>query len=102
MATYKIIAQTSPPAMTLAVMLKATAQTDIVSFVICNHSEVYAKFRISVKAAAGPDYFVQYDTPIGANATIPLTYQITLGVGDIIHVYSTTSTVDFSAFGFTQ
>ena len=102
MSTYKIIAQSNPPAQSTVVMLTAAGQTDIVSFVICNHSEILAKFRISVTAASGVDYFVQYETPIGPNATIPLTYQITLGAGDIIHVYSTTANVDFSAFGFTQ
>lgn len=100
---YKVLGQSTPGAMSQSTIVAPSGvdQVDVLSFVACNHSEVLAKYRISVRSAAG-EFFLQYQSPIGPNETISTAYQITLGPGDAINVYSTTGTVDFSAFGFIQ
>jgi len=90
---------------TILYQVPASTQTVVSTITVCNQASTAATFNIAVvKAgtAVATQNYVAYGTPIAGNDTIALTLGITLsnaGTGDTIVVYSSTSTLSFSAFG---
>jgi len=76
--------------------------TTISSFVACNRSGSAQTFRLSIHVSnAGADnkQFLYYDKQISANDTLTAVIGITLGQGDVMKVYSSSTDVSFNVFG---
>tara|TARA_R110000803_G_C11841845_1_gene304693 strand:- start:239 stop:568 length:330 start_codon:yes stop_codon:yes gene_type:complete len=76
--------------------------TTISSFVACNRSGSAQTFRLSVhvnNAGADNKQFLYYDKQIIANDTLTAVIGITLGQGDVMKVYSSSTDVSFNVFG---
>jgi len=90
---------------TILYQVPASTQTVVSTITVCNQASTAATFNIAVIKAGttvATQNYVAYGTPIAGNDTIALTLGITLsnaGTGDTIVVYSSTSTLSFSAFG---
>lgn len=102
---YKVLGQSAPADTNNANLYTVPAATSaVVSTVhIANVTATAATARIFVRiagAAAGVGNALAYDVSIAANSLFALSEGITLGVGDIISVRSSTgAALTFTAFG---
>jgi len=105
MATaYKVLGQQAPAATTATTLYTVPSSTSTVvsTIVICNQAAAAATYRISVRPAGGAQttaMYLAYDVAIAANDSTALTLGITLATTDVITVYSSTTTLSFTAFG---
>ena len=101
--TYKILGQAAPTLNTETVLYTATTQAIVSSITVANRSSTgIASFRVIVSqggAATANAQYLYYDVKIGQNDTFIATVGLTLGVGDVIKVYASTSNLSFQAFG---
>lgn len=101
---YKVLGQSNPSATTATTLYTAPALTSTVvsTITIANLSASSATYRIAIRpggAVLSNSQYIVYDAAISANNTTALTLGITLAASDIVTVYSSTSTLTFSAFG---
>ena len=105
MATaYKVLGQQAPAATTATTLYTVPSSTSTVvsTIVICNQAAAAATYRISVRPAGGAQttaMYLAYDVAVAANDSTALTLGITLATTDVITVYSSTTTLSFTAFG---
>ena len=102
--TYKVLGQSNPSATTATTLYTVPSATQAVvsTIVIANLDSAVATFRIAVRIAGATlanSQYVAYNITVGASDSTALTLGLTLGAGDIITVYASSSTVTFSAFG---
>lgn len=104
--TYKVLGQTSPTsAATLTTLYTVPASTSAVisTLTITNLASTSTTYRVAVRPAgasiANAQYVGGYDTTIGGNDAIPLTFGMTLGATDVVSVYAGSTNVAFTAFG---
>jgi hypothetical protein len=104
--TLKVLGQVSPSATTNTVLytVPSSRQTVISTIAVCNRAAVAATFRIIVQAAAdiasvATKQYIAYDTTVAKNDTTFITVGLTLAAGDRVQVYSSTTTLSFSAYG---
>lgn len=102
--TYKVLGQSNPAATTATTLYTVPSATSTVvsTIVICNQAAAAATYRISVRPAGGAQttaMYLAYDVAIAANDSTALTLGITLATTDVITVYSSTTTLSFTAFG---
>jgi hypothetical protein len=102
--TYKVLGQINPTASTTSTLYTVgTATSCIVStLAVCNLSNTSTTFNIAVQpggATLANKHYLNYATPLPGSDTITLTLGITLAATDVISVYTTASSVSFSAFG---
>lgn len=102
-STLKVLGQVKPLAATLTALYTASGVRAVgSSLTVCNQSGTPTSFRVSVRVAAAaddPKQYIYYDVVLGGNDTFTATIGITLGIGDIVSVYTTTATLSFSLFG---
>jgi hypothetical protein len=105
MATeYKVLSQTAPAASTLttAYTVPASTQTVVSTIVITNYGVSEASYRISIAKAGAADAQVQYlayDVTMPKSDAMALTLGITLATTDVVRVYSSTGSINFTIFG---
>lgn len=105
MATiYKVLGQSNPAATTATTLYTcpAATQTIISTITVCNMSGSGATYRIAVRpdgAALSNQHYIAYDTTVSANNTTALTLGMTIDAGDVITVYSSNTSLSFTAFG---
>jgi hypothetical protein len=105
MATeYKVLSQTAPAAGTLstAYTVPASTSTVISTIVITNYGISPSGYRISIAKAGASDAQVQYiayDVTISETDAMALTLGITLATTDVVRVFSSTGSVNFTIFG---
>jgi glucose-6-phosphate dehydrogenase assembly protein OpcA len=102
--TYKVLGQSNPSATTLTTLYTVPAATQAVvsTIVIANLTTSTATFRIAIRPAGASianSQYVAYDITVGASDSTALTLGITLATTDVISVYSSTTTLTFTAFG---
>ena len=102
--TYKVLGQVAPSAASASAVYTVPSATQAVvsTIFVCNRSASSATVRISVRpdgAGQADQHYIAYDTPVDANAFLPITTGITLGDTDVVTVYASSSAVSFSAFG---
>ena len=102
--TYKVLGQSNPSATTATTLYTVPAATQAVvsTIVVANLTTAAATFRIAVRVAGASlanSQYVAYDITVGVSDSTTLTLGLTLGAGDILTVYASTSSITFSAFG---
>lgn len=101
---YKILGQAIPAANTNATLYTAPANTQALlsTLVVCNQANTAATFRIAAVASGeslAAKNYTNYDVAIGANDSINLTLGMSLGAGDSIRIYNSSSSISYTAFG---
>jgi hypothetical protein len=102
MATYKVLAQSAPSAVTATTLYTATNATIVSTLNACNIGGTQDTIRVAVRpagAALSNQHYIAYGVPLAAGAILSLQGGITLANTDVITVYSTTGTTSFNAFG---
>lgn len=110
MATYKILNQVAPAATTETQLysVPATVNSAVVSsIIVCNQAGTSATYRIAVLttsnaatgAVATSSNWIVYGATVPASDSVVIPAGITIQSGGSIRVYSSSSTVSFSAFG---
>ena len=105
MATiYKVLGQVATTATTTATLYTVPAATSAVAstIAICNLGGVSSTFRVAVRPAGATlanKHYLNYNTNVPANDTVFLTIGLTLATTDVVSVYSSTGTLNFSMFG---
>jgi len=102
--TYKVLGQSAPAATTATTLytVPALTQTIVSTLTICNRGASGATYRVAVRpdgASLADQHYLAYDTTIEPNNTIALTLGMTLDAGDIITIYSSNTSLSFTAFG---
>jgi hypothetical protein len=100
--TQKVLGQSAPLATTLTDAYTAAAKTVVSSVVICNRGAAQILVRISVAVAGAADatkQYLYYDLPVPANDTFIATIGITMGIADVVRVYTDLATASFNLFG---
>jgi hypothetical protein len=104
--TLKILGQSKPVALTLTDLYTVPASTSAVvsSIYVANLSGAAfnTSFRISVAIGGAADSLSQYlyfDVPLSGNDTFVTTTGLSLATGDKIRVYTSGSTLNFTAAG---
>ena len=100
--TQKVLGQSAPLAATLTALYTAGAKAVASSLVICNRGPAGINARVSVAVSGAADdskQYLYYDLPVPANDTFIATIGVTLGVGDVVRVYSDLATASFNLFG---
>ena len=101
---YKVLSQTAPAASTLvdAYTVPASTSTVVSTIVITNYGVSPAGYRISIAKAGAADAQVQYiayDVTVSETDATALTLGVTLATTDVVRVFSSTGTVNFTIFG---
>ncbi len=103
MATYKVLGQAAPSAVTNTDLYTAPSPAIISTLTVCNTGGTDATFRIAVRpggAALVVKHYIIYDSAIGAGQMLAITLGVGVAATDVITVYtSAPGTVSFSAFG---
>jgi hypothetical protein len=102
--TYKVLGQEAPAATTNTTLYTVGSgkQTIISTIVIANRSASGATYRIAVRpggATLANLHYIAYDVAIAANDSTALTLGLTLGAGDVITIYASSTNLSFGAFG---
>jgi hypothetical protein len=102
--TIKILGQSAPAATTYTTLYTVPAATTAVlsSISVCNTNGGAQTVRLHIVPAAGSESTanaIVYDVSITANNTLVLTMGITMGAGDFIRIYASTTNISFQAFG---
>jgi hypothetical protein len=101
--TYKILGQSAPSANVDTNLYTSTGQSVVSSITVANRSSTLtASFRVWVAvggATTSNSQYLYYDVKIGQNDTFIATVGITMSVGDVLRVRSSTGTLSFQAFG---
>lgn len=101
--TYKVLGQSAPAATTLTTLYTVPALTSTVvsTLCVCNTGSS-ASFRVAIRpagAAIDPKHYIVYDSVLSANDSVFLTLGVSLATTDVVSVYSSSTTLTFSAFG---
>ena len=101
---YKVLGQSAPSATTATTLYTVPAATSAVvsTIVVANRAASAAGYRIAIRPAGATlanEHYLAYDVAVGASDSTTLTLGITLAATDVITVYSSTTTLSFSAFG---
>jgi hypothetical protein len=102
--TYKVLGQSAPAAVTATTLytVPSATQTVVSTIVIANTATTTATYRIAVRVAGATlaaSQYIAYDVSVSGNDSTALTLGITVGATDVITVYSSTTTLTFTAFG---
>jgi hypothetical protein len=102
--TYKVLGQSNPSATTLTTLYTVPSATQAVvsTMTVANLAASSGTFRIAVRPAGestANKHYIAYDITIAALDTLTLTLGLTLATTDVISVYSSASTMAFSAYG---
>lgn len=102
--TRKVLGQLNPlaSALTAIYTVPTATQAIVSSIVVANKGASDATFRVSVSIAAAADndkQYLFYNLPIPANDTFIATLGITLGAGDVVKGYASTTSLAFNVFG---
>ena len=98
----KVLGQSAPSAGVLTACYTAAAKAVGSSLCICNRGAAEIKVRVSVAVNGAPDtaaQYVYYDLPVPGNDTFIATIGWTLGIGDVVRVYSDIAAASFNLFG---
>ena len=103
-ATYKVLGQVNPSAITATSLYTVPAATQTVcsTLVIANISSIAGSFRVAVRpagAALENKHYISYDTAIAGNDSIFLTLGISLSATDVITVYASSANLCFNLYG---
>ena len=101
--SYLVLGQSIPSATTNTDLYTASIQTVCSTLSVCNLS-TSTNFRVAVRiggAALTNSQYIVYDNYVNQYDTVFLTLGITMGVGDIMTVYSGSGSVSFNLFGST-
>lgn len=102
---YKVLGQVAPAAATDTTLYTVPTDKSAVAstLTVCNRSaSASAKIRVAVRpggAALANQHYIFYELPVGAEDTAAFTIGMTLAVGDVVTVRSSTADVSFSMFG---
>lgn len=101
--TYKVLGQVVPAVTTNTNLYTVPAGTQaVVSTLAITNLGISTTFRVAVRpggATIANQHYIVYDAAIDQGNSSYLTIGLTLGAGDIVTVYSGTSTLAFSLFG---
>jgi glucose-6-phosphate dehydrogenase assembly protein OpcA len=102
--TYKVLGQVATTATTTATLYTVPASTSAVAstIAVCNLGGLSSTFRVAIRPAGATlanKHYLNYNTNVPANDTVFLTIGITLATTDVVSVYSSTGTLNFSMFG---
>lgn len=102
MATYKVLGQSAPSAVTATTLLTAGSATIISTLNVANLGGTQDTIRIAVRpagAALANQHYIAYGVPLAAGAVFSMQGGLTLANTDVVTVYTTTGNSVFSAFG---
>jgi hypothetical protein len=101
---YKVLGQSNPSATTPTTLYTAPVakNTVVSSVVISNLSGSQVTYRIAVRpngASLANTHYVAYDATCPGSDSVILSMGLTMAANDVITVYASTGSVNFSAFG---
>lgn len=101
--TYKVLGQIIPAAnaSTTLYTVPSTVSALVSTIMICNQ-DAATTFSLAIQPSGvgiTTKHYLNYNTAIAANDTIPLTLGLTVGPTDVISASSVNGAVSFSAFG---
>ena len=101
---YKILGQAAPAAETSTDLYTVPSSTQalVSTLVICNQAASAASFRVATVPSGetlAAKHYTNYDVALAANDSINLTLGMSLGAGDVLKVYGSSSTISYTAFG---
>lgn len=104
MATYKVLGQANPAAITNVDLYTVPAGKQAVcsTLVIANRAVSGTTFRVAVRPAGdaiADQHYIAFNTTIAANDSIFLTLGVSLSEGDVVTVYNAANTLSYSLFG---
>jgi len=104
MATYKVLGQLNPAAVTLSSLLTVPlAMQDVVStLAVCNVGTSATTFRVAVRPAGealNAKHYVIYNAQILASDSLFFTLGLTLAPTDVVSVYAGNAMLSFNLFG---
>ena len=103
--TFKVLGQAIPAASTLTAIYTCPAAKGAVidGATVCNQGTTQATFRLSIAVNGAADTAAQYvfrDVAVAAADTYMCDMPMfTIGPGDVVRVFSSTSTMSFNLFG---
>lgn len=102
--TYKVLGQSNPAATTATTLytVPSSTQTIVSTITVCNMGASGATYRIAIRpdgASLAAQHYIAYDTTVAANNTTALTLGMTIDATDVITVYSSNTSLSFTAFG---
>lgn len=102
--SLKVLGQSNPAATTPTTLYTVPTSTSAVlsTITICNLAAANAFYRLAVRpsgASLANTHYIAYDNVVSGYDTVALTLGLTLAQTDVITVYSSTTSVNFSAFG---
>jgi len=100
---YKVLGQVEGAASnTNLYTVPSSTETIISTITVCNRSTSGKTYRIMVRPdneSLATKHYLAYDVVIAANDTVALTLGITLNAADKLDIYSSDTTLSFTAFG---
>jgi hypothetical protein len=103
-ATYKVLAQSAPSAVTYTDLYTVPSATMSVlsTIVVANRSNADASYRIAVRPngnAISNEQFIAYDVTVGALDSTTMTLGITMDAADVLTVSASSDDISFNVFG---
>lgn len=104
MATYKVLGQVAPSALTATSLYTVgSGKSSVIStLVVCNRATTDTTYRIAIRpngATLSNEHYIAYDVTVRGSDSTNLTLGLSLGAGDVVTVYGATANLSFSAFG---
>jgi alpha-tubulin suppressor-like RCC1 family protein len=101
---YKVLGQINPSSnvATTLYTVPTYVSTVISTITVCNQASTDTTFSIAVRPsgdAIESKHYLNYNTTVSANDTIPITVGLTLATTDVITASAASGTVSFVAFG---
>jgi hypothetical protein len=102
--TYKVLGQIIPLANTATTLytVPATVSALASTIVVCNQAATAATFSLAIQpsgTSVTTKHYLNYNTTIAPNNTIPMTLGLTLGPTDLLSATSSSGSVSFGVFG---
>ena len=103
-STNKVLGQVSPSGATLTTLytVPSGAQAVCSTLTICNTTATGVAYRLAVRPTGesiATKHYIAYDSSVGANDSVLLTFGLTLGQTDVVSVYAGAINLSFSLFG---
>lgn len=100
----KVLGQVDAPSATPTTLytVPSLAQTTVSSLVVCNRSGGALTFRVSVRvggSASDNKQYIYYDKSVATADSFTAVLGLTLGEGDVVEVYASSTGLSFNMFG---
>lgn len=102
--TYKVLAQSSPAAVTNTNVYTVPAATQVVfsTIVVANRANTVATYRLAIRPngdALANLHYLAYDVPVAASDSTTLTLGITAAANTVVTAFFSTANFSINLFG---